>query len=110
MFGEHYFLCLIHMYLILKRKYFEIFALKFNQLSCIAKLFIFSAEQDLHELGPGLNPRSTYLKRKGKIYTLSLGLGHPITFKNATKNISLIEILLNFRARTRSFTYDALTV
>ena len=23
------------------------------------------SEQDLHELGPGLNPRSTYLKRKG---------------------------------------------
>ena len=29
-------------------------------------LFYFT-EQDLHELGPGLNPRSTYLKRKGMI-------------------------------------------
>ena len=68
------------MYLILKGKYFQIFALKLNQRSCIDKLFIFSAEQDLHELGPGLNPRSTYLKRKGKICTLSLGFGYLISY------------------------------
>ena len=33
-------------------------------------LFTLNSEQDLHELGPGLNPRSTYLKRKGKTFCI----------------------------------------
>ena len=99
------------MYLILKRKYFEIFALNLNQLLCIDKLFIFSAEQDLHELGPGLNPRSTYLKRKGKIYIVSLGFGYLISYFFYVRLLDeRCKYILNFRARTRSLTNDALTV
>ena len=101
------------MYLILKGKYFEIFALKLNQRSCIHKLFIFfSAEQDLHELGPGLNPRSTYLKRKGKICTLSLGFGYLISyfFFDVRLLDERCKYILNFRERTRSLTNDALKV
>ena len=98
------------MYLILKRKYFEIFALNLNQLLCIDKLFIFSAEQDLHELGPGLNPRSTYLKRKGKICTLSLGFGYLISYFDVRLLDERCKYILNFRERTRSLTNDALKV
>ena len=47
-------------------------------------LYFYFTEQDLHELGPGLNPRSTYLKRKGMISY------HRTSYFNIYKNMKVL--------------------